>query len=82
MNSHDPQSVNFEANMKELELILKKLESGDVGIDESIHLYERGISLKKVCEEKLQQAQLKIHKMIQEQDGNLVAKPAPELDKS
>lgn len=75
-------SGNFEADMQELEQILRKLESGEVGVDESIRLYERGITLKKQCEAKLQQAQLKLNKIIRDQEGNLTAVPAPELEKN
>jgi len=43
---------NFEANLKKLELIVDKLESGDIGLEESVKLYEEGMKIKKICDKK------------------------------
>jgi exodeoxyribonuclease VII small subunit len=47
------EEMSFEAAMAELEKVLGQLERGDVALDESISLYERGAKLKKRCETKL-----------------------------
>lgn len=52
--------MSFEQAMKELEQVVGRLERGDVALDESIALYERGAMLKKRCEEKLKEAEEKV----------------------
>ena len=41
---------NFESNLKKLENIVDKLESGDIGLEESVKLYEEGMKIKKLCD--------------------------------
>ena len=53
----------FESNLKELENIVDKLESGEVDLEKSVELYERGMNLKKICEEKLKKVELQIKKI-------------------
>lgn len=52
--------MNFETAMAELEKVLGQLERGDVALEESISLYERGAALKARCEEKLKEAEEKV----------------------
>lgn len=54
---------SFETSIKELEDIVEKLESGDISLEDSVELYEKGIHLKKYCEEKLKEVELKINKI-------------------
>ena len=54
------KNVNFESAISELENIVKKLESGSVGLDESIALYEKGITLSNACSAMLENTKLKI----------------------
>jgi len=54
---------NFESNLKKLELIVDKLESGEIGLEESVKLYEEGMKIKKICEEKLQDIEMQIKKI-------------------
>ena len=54
---------NFENNLSKLELIVNKLESGEVGLEESVKLYEEGMQIKKVCDEKLQDIEMQIKKI-------------------
>ena len=58
----------FEASMKELEEIVTKLESGDVGLEESLKLLEKGIQLSKSCQKILSDAEKKVSVLIS-QDG-------------
>ncbi len=58
----------FEASMKELEEIVTKLESGDVGLEESLKLFEKGIQLSKSCQKMLSDAEKKVSVLIS-QDG-------------
>lgn len=54
------KNVNFETAILELENIVKKLENGSVGLDESIALYEEGIILSNACNDMLKKAKQKI----------------------
>ena len=54
---------NFEANLKKLEVIVEKLESGDIGLEESVKLYEEGMKIKKICDKKLIDIEMQIKKI-------------------
>jgi len=49
--------LTFEQKMEKLELLIRKLESGNNSLDESVKLYQEGISLAKECHEELQKAE-------------------------
>jgi exodeoxyribonuclease VII small subunit len=65
----DLSTMPFEAALKELETIVAKLERGEVGLEESISIYERGEALKSHCEMLLKKAELRIEKVIVGADG-------------
>ncbi|NIZ60532.1 exodeoxyribonuclease VII small subunit [Sedimentitalea sp. CY04] len=54
------ENMSFEQAMQELETVVGKLERGDVALDASISLYERGALLKKRCEDELKRAEEKV----------------------
>ena len=54
---------NFETNLKKLEVIVDKLESGDIGLEESVKLYEEGMRIKKLCDKKLKDIEMQIKKI-------------------
>ena len=56
----DPSQMSFEQAMAELEQVVGQLERGDVALEDSIKLYERGAELKKRCEAKLKEAEEKV----------------------
>ena len=60
MSDKDVSEMSFEEAMRELEGVVGQLESGDVELEASIKLYERGAALKKRCEEKLKEAEEKV----------------------
>jgi exodeoxyribonuclease VII small subunit len=62
--------MSFEHAMAELEQVLGQLERGDVALDESIALYERGAALKKRCEQKLKEAEEKVAAITLDGEGN------------
>jgi exodeoxyribonuclease VII small subunit len=66
----DIQQLSFEAALKRLEEIVRKLESGEASLDESIELYGEGDRLKRQCEARLQAAQARIEKIQLDRDGN------------
>ena len=62
--SADIASMSFEDALRELEQIVHKLEAGDVPLEDSIRIYERGAALKAHCETKLKEAELKVEKIV------------------
>ncbi|SDI97818.1 exodeoxyribonuclease VII small subunit [Lutimaribacter saemankumensis] len=62
--------MSFEEAMRALEEVVGKLERGDVPLEESITLYERGAELKKRCETKLKEAEEKVAAITLDGDGN------------
>ncbi|MFN7662512.1 MAG: exodeoxyribonuclease VII small subunit [Alphaproteobacteria bacterium] len=70
MSDPKPLPSTFEQAMTELETIVRKLESGQDSLENSITLYERGTQLKKFCEKQLEEAQLKIEKLTFDGNGN------------
>ncbi len=62
--------MSFEQAMKELEAVVDQLERGDVALDASITLYERGAALKKRCEDELKRAEEKVAAITLDRDGN------------
>jgi len=69
-------SLSFEAALAELETIVRQLEQGDVDLEKSIEMYERGAALKSHCEARLQKAELKVRQIVQQQDGSVETEPA------
>ena len=63
MKKNNEVKTNFETSLKQLEEIVDQLESGDVDLEKSVELYEQGIKLKKVCEEKLKKLKCKLRKL-------------------
>ena len=61
--------MSFEQALRELESVVRRLESGDVPLDESIDLYERGEQLRKACQKRLDAAQARIEKIVAGPDG-------------
>ena len=72
----DIASMSFEAALDALESIVKKLEAGEVELEQSISIYERGAALKAHCEAKLKDAELKVEKIVLGEDGAVRAEPA------
>lgn len=64
------EEMSFETAMAELEKVLAQLESGNVELDASIALYERGAALKARCETKLKEAEEKVAAITLDGDGN------------
>lgn len=60
----DSSHLSFEEALKNLELIVKTLEDGSASLEQAISLYEKGMSLKKQCEDKLAEATLKVEKIL------------------
>ena len=70
------EKMSFEDALRELEEIVRKLESGNVELEKSIEIYERGAKLKAHCESRLKSAELKIEQIVQGSDGKPGTEPA------
>ena len=67
----DIKEMSFERALKELEAIVGRLERGDVELEESITIYERGEALRNHCDRLLKQAEAKVEKLTIGSDGQL-----------
>ena len=72
----DIAAMSFEDALAELEQIVRRLEGGQVKLDEAISCYERGDRLKRHCETKLNEAQQRVEKIVIGPDGAVSAEPA------
>jgi exodeoxyribonuclease VII small subunit len=72
----DIASMSFEEALVELEQIVRRLEGGQVKLDEAILSYERGAQLKQHCERKLNEAQQRVDRIVIGPDGAIAAEPA------
>ena len=68
----DVKKLSFEDALKELEGIVGRLERGDVALEESIAIYERGTALRSHCDGLLKQAEAKVEKLTLDGDGKPV----------
>lgn len=63
MTATDIAQMSFEDALAELEQIVRRLESGEGKLDESVAAYERGAMLRQHCAQKLREAQMRIEKI-------------------
>ena len=61
--------LTFEEALAELEIIVRQLEAGEVELEKSIAIYERGAALKAYCESRLKSAELKVEQIVQGANG-------------
>ncbi|MGB0960713.1 MAG: exodeoxyribonuclease VII small subunit [Halocynthiibacter sp.] len=69
MSDKPVSEMSFEDAMKELEHVVGQLETGNVPLEQSIALYERGAALKKRCEDKLKEAEEKVASITLNSEG-------------
>ena len=72
----DIARLSFEDALSELETIVRQLEDGKCELDQAIKTYERGAQLKRHCEAKLQEAQIKVEKVVLGPGGAVGVEPA------
>ncbi len=65
----DISAQSFEDALRALEDVVRRLESGEVPLDDSITLYERGEALRKHCQARLDAAQARIERIVAGPDG-------------
>ena len=64
------QKRKFEEAMEDLEGVVRKIEGGDLALDESLTEFEKGVALTRECEGKLAEAKGKVEKLIKDSEGN------------
>ena len=69
------EELSFEAALKQLEEIVSRLEHGEVDLEDSIVLYERGQALKGHCEKKLKAAESRLDKIVHGANGAIGIEP-------
>ncbi|MBM3322967.1 exodeoxyribonuclease VII small subunit [candidate division WOR-3 bacterium] len=76
-----PEPVKFEQALAELESIVKQLEAGNLALEKSLELFERGVVLARLCKEKLTQAELKVSQLVKDKEGLFSEEPFEENDR-
>ena len=69
-----PPVASFETCLDELEKVVKELEAGDLSLDRSLQLFERGMGLSDLCRKQLEEAETRVEMLIR-RDGKIVAEP-------
>ncbi|HDN79907.1 MAG: exodeoxyribonuclease VII small subunit [Chloroflexi bacterium] len=69
------ESLSFEQAYHKLEEIVRRLEEGDLSLDDSIALYEEGVKLAQFCEKLLEEAELRIRKLQPDGEGGYALTP-------
>ena len=69
MTKTKAKELSFEESLEKLESIVTRMEDGDVPLAELLDQFEAGTKLLKICEERLQKAELRIEKLKQTKDG-------------
>jgi exodeoxyribonuclease VII small subunit len=67
-------AASFESSMDELEKVVKELEGGDLSLDRSLELFERGMSLSDICRKQLEEAETRVEMLIRK-DGKTTPEP-------
>jgi exodeoxyribonuclease VII small subunit len=66
---------SFEADLSRLEDIVHRLEEGNLSLDESLKLYEDGVAAYRRCHKTLDEAELKVRKLVETVEGELKEEP-------
>jgi exodeoxyribonuclease VII small subunit len=74
-NGNDAKPVeSFETSLDELEKVVKELEAGDLPLERSLELFERGVGLSEACRKQLEDAETRVEMLIRK-EGKLTAEP-------
>jgi exodeoxyribonuclease VII small subunit len=60
---------DFERALQELEATVERMEKGDLGLEEALHYFERGIELTRACQKALTDAEQKVHMLLERNGG-------------
>lgn len=76
------EEVTFEEALSRLEAVVNRLESGDLPLEESLRLFEEGVHLSKLCQERLEEAERRVALLLKEDRGEVAEVPFDEPDDS
>ncbi len=79
MAKEDPGGKKFEVAMEELESIVEQLESGDLSLEDSLAAFEKGVTLVKHCNQKLNEVEKKVEVLVKDKDGKFQFKALDSL---
>jgi exodeoxyribonuclease VII small subunit len=72
--------ANFEDSLKKLETIVAQLEQGDLALEDSLRLFEEGVSLSAACKQELDAAEGKVQMLVRQRDGSQKLESFPIAD--
>lgn len=78
--SGDAQAFPFEESLKQLEDLVERLESGEISLEESLQGFESGVALARTLRERLDQAQQRVDKIVEQEGGETTAQPMDLMD--
>jgi exodeoxyribonuclease VII small subunit len=78
--NHTMAEKKFEASLARLEDIVQELEKGDLGLEQSLKLFEEGIKLSRICTKRLDDAERRVEILLKDKSGNMVAQPFEEQE--
>jgi exodeoxyribonuclease VII small subunit len=70
----------FEAALARLEEIVTELESGELGLEQSLKLFEEGVKLSRICNARLEEAERKVEILLKDKAGKMTTRPFEEKD--
>ena len=69
------KTKTFESSLEELERIVRELEQGELPLERSLELFERGVTLSRECQDRLNQAERRIDILMRDSKGQSTARP-------
>ena len=80
MSENKTDHLSFEEALSELDQVVRRLESGNIKLDDAVSAYERGVALQKQCAQKLQSAKAKIDLLVTDKKSIIGVKDFDEKD--
>ncbi len=72
----EKKQIPIEQSLERLESLVNLLESGEATLEESLNYFEEGMTLIKICQNQLKNAEQKVEKLVKKDDGNFELKDA------
>lgn len=76
MTKQQPEGFDFERALAELEGIVKQLEAGNLALEKSLALFQRGVELARACKQRLDEADLTVQRLVKDKNGVWREEPA------
>ena len=73
------KKTTFEESLRTLEALVERLERGDLPLDEALEAFEQWVKSVQLCRQALDRVETRIALLLEEKDGSLQTRPAPEL---